>query len=117
MLDKLLAIVLAAIMSVAHASPMNVATPTDEYAIYQDGVVVCVELDTPLTEIRFGDPVVMRCLVFGIDEPYSLRWQSSKDTQTWTDLECTDPVYAFILDEENAGVYYRVVVHRKTGEE
>ena len=109
MLNKIFAIVLAAVLSVAYASP---ATPTDEYAVYQDGVFVCVELDTPLSEVRYGGTIVMRCIVYGIDGPYSLQWQSSKDTHIWLDLACTDPIYAFVLDKENANLYYRVVVHR-----
>jgi len=111
MISKILAMLLTAILTVSYAAPLIPATPTDEFAVYEDGVVVCVELDTPLSEIHYGNPVVLRCIVVGIDEPYTIQWQHSVDMNAWYDLPCNDEVYEFIMDHETAGTYYRVVIN------
>ena len=105
-MNTLLSLFLAIFIGVAVASP---ATQTDQlYA--EPSVLVSVELDTPIDEIRYGDQLVLRCVVDGIDEPYHIQWQYSEDKEGWFDIPCTDDVYKFVLDEQNAGLYYRVEI-------
>ena len=112
MLDKILAFVVAAVMSIAAAE--TPATPTDMYAAYNDGVVVCIEMDTPISEIRYGDTITLRCAVQGVHEPYTIQWQHSTDKKTWEDLPCNDNVYEFVLTKETAGTYYRAAVYTES---
>lgn len=117
MISRILAVIVAAIMSVASASTVSPATPTDQYAVYEDGVVVCVELDTPLDEIQYGNTIMLRCIVYGINKPYTIQWQHSIDLETWDDIQCNDDVYEFVMDETTAGTYYRVVIIRSDSRE
>ena len=99
---RLLSVFAAVIFGVAVASP---ATPTDA-----DTVTVCVEIDTPISEVRYGEPIVLQCVVNGMHVPYTIQWQSSADREVWNDVPCNEEVYEFILDEQNSKVFYRVAI-------
>lgn len=102
----IVSVILALILSFAVAEP---ATPTD---IANDmPVSVSVEIDTPIEQIAYGKPLTMSCVVHGLDGPYTVQWQFSPDKTVWFDLQCTDDVYRFVLNEQNAGYYYRVIIH------
>ena len=102
-MKRVMSLLLTLFLSFAVAAP---ATQTD----LEPAISVSIELDTPIEEIRYGSPVRLRCVVVGLEEPYHIQWQSSLDAEEWTELPCTEEVFEFILDEENADVYYRVVV-------
>lgn len=104
---KLLSFVMAMLVGVACASP---ATPTDLIPPLSS-VSVSVEIDTPADEIGFGKPVTLRCVVNGLDVPYSIQWQYSEDRQTWIDIPCNEECYMFVLDESTMHLLYRVVIH------
>ena len=106
MVNKIIAAIVAAILSFAAAEP---ATPTDVNANYA-GVSVCVEMDTPITEIQYGNVITLRCVVTGVEKPYRVQWQHSRDKTVWEDILCEEEVYEFVLAEDNAGTYYRVVI-------
>ena len=106
MVNKILSIIVAIAFGVASAATIpEPATPTDETVVF-----VCIELDTPLSQIKLGYPVSLRCIVDGMEEPYHIQWQHSYDKEEWADVSCEEEVYEFILTEENAGTYYRVIV-------
>lgn len=102
----LVSVLLSIILAFAVAEP---ATPTD---ISSDNayVSVSIEIDTPLECIRIGNPLVLRCVVNGIDAPYNIQWQYSADTEEWIDIPCNDEIYEFVLTRENVYLYYRVCV-------
>ena len=102
----LISILLSIILSLAVAEP---ATPTDIFP-EEPSVSVAIELDTPVSELRIGETVTLRCVVEGLDNPYFIQWQYSKDKEGWFDIPCYDELYEFILTEENGKLYYRVCV-------
>ena len=105
-MKRLIGMIMTVFLSFAVAAP---ATQTDLEAA-ETAISVSIELDTPMEEIQFGSPLRLRCVVIGLEEPYFYQWQYSRDLEEWINLPCTDEVFEFILDEENADVYYRVVV-------
>ena len=104
-MKRFIALILTLFLSFAVAAP---ATQTDLEA----DISVSIELDTPMEEIQLGSMVRFRCVVIGLEQPYFIQWQCSSDLEEWIDLPCTEEVYEFILDEENADMYYRVVVRK-----
>lgn len=120
-MNQILSMIAALVIGFASASSIP-ATVTDldwyeEEIIeeYDDPnvVFVCVEIDTPMSMIRIGNPIRLRCIIEGLDKPYGIQWQHSEDKIIWHDAPCRDEIYEFILDESNAGTYYRVVItHR-----
>ena len=105
-MKRAIAMILTLFLSFAVAAP---ATQTDLDPA-ETAISVFIELDTPLEKIRFGSLLRLRCVVIGLEEPFSYQWQYSWDLEEWLDLPCTEEVFEFILDEQNADVYYRVVV-------
>ena len=103
-MKRYLTAILALFLTFAVAAP---ATDTDLYPLE---IHVSVELDTPMEEIRIGEPIRLRCVVTGLEKPYQIQWQYSMDAEEWFDLPCTEEVFEFILDEKNADMFYRVVV-------
>ena len=77
---------------------------------------VYIRFDDPECVLRYGEPVRIRCVVDGVYEPYTIRWQYFDNQEqdgiapVWIDIDCTDDVYEFILTPENEEYYYRVVV-------
>lgn len=91
------------LLSLAVASP---ATPTDLEPV----VTVTIVEVTPRSEARFGKEFIYECVVDGPVENYEVQWQSSRDGIVWENIDCTDVIYSFILDEENNLLYHRVIV-------
>ena len=104
-MKRFIALILTLFLSFAVAAP---ATQTDLEA----DISVSIELDTPIEEIQIGSPLRLRCVVIGLEEPYFYQWQYSPDLEEWIDLPCTEEVFEFILDDENADMYYRVMVRK-----
>ena len=103
-----ISILLSIILSLAVAEP---ATPTDIFPEEQ-AVSVMIEIDTPVSKIRIGETITLRCVVTGYDGPYFIQWQYSEDKEVWIDIPCYEEIYEFILTEENEGLYYRVRISR-----
>lgn len=99
MIMRIVAFMLSMIFGITMLSPS-----------YQDGVSVYIELVTPVEELQYGQPVELECIVDGLDDPDVIRWQYLDEYGLWHDAGCGDFEYCFILDEENAQRYYRVVV-------
>ena len=77
-----------------------------------DDISARIEMVTPQEKLRYGDEVELRCIVEGEDpDECSIYWQylTGKDDY-WRGMECTGERCVFILTEENAGYYYRVLI-------
>lgn len=109
-MNRIISMLLAIFIGIAAAAPAP-ATPTD-FPMDDGSVSVCVELDTPMEEIQYGNTITLRCVVDGMEEPYFIQWQCSEDKEEWVDVPCHTDLYEFVLTEETAGIYYRVIVSR-----
>ena len=101
-----ISILLSIVLTLAVAEP---ATQTDILP-EEPGVSVTIEIDTPVSMIRIGERITLRCIVEGYDTPYFIQWQYSEDKEEWYDLPCYDEVYEFILTEENENLDDRVCI-------
>lgn len=81
---------------------------------HNDDVSIHIGIVEPEGTLRFGEPVKLKCYVDGLNEPYTVHWQHIKaiddNVPLWEDIGCTEDTYEFILTEENANEYYRVLV-------
>ena len=62
--------------------------------------------------LTFGDTVTLIAVLNGYDSlAYDLKWQSSPDNRSWTDVAGeTAASYTFTITEENYTNYWRVAV-------
>ena len=107
-MKRVFSAILTLFLAFAVAGP---ATQTDLEPL-ETNISVTIEMDTPMEEVRYGNPVRFRCVVSGLKKPYHIQWQYSHDTEDWFDLPCIAEVFEFILDEQNVDLYYRVVVRK-----
>ena len=98
------------ICSIGYADP---ATPTDLHSTLPPPPHVIIELwfevELPL---NIGDTVRIHGEVYGGEGQVLLyQWQYSIDKEEWFDIEdATEPIYEFIITEENAMYHYRLKV-------
>jgi len=107
-MKRVISTILTLFLAFAVAGP---ATQTD-LEPSERNISVTIEMDTPVEEIQYGNPIRFRCVVNGLEKPYHIQWQYSHDADDWLDLPCTDEIYEFILDEQNVDLYYRVVIRK-----
>lgn len=60
-------------------------------------------------ELYYGDTITLIARIEYQDN-YSIIWQCSSNGIDWTNINCTDTQYSFILSEENQFYYYRFVI-------
>ena len=93
--------------SIGYADP---ATPTDLRPPPPHVIIeLWFEVELPL---NIGDTVRIHSEVYGGEGQTLLyQWQYSIDDEEWFDIEdATEPIYEFIITEENAMYYYRLTV-------
>ena len=103
---------------------MNTGKTNKHLATFLVGAMLCVvvispvfhlqsvhiEMVTPTSELRYGEPVTLKCQMVEIPEPYAIQWQYDRGDGEWVDIDCREELYSFVLTEENADFAYRVVV-------
>ena len=91
---------------------------SEEEGLEEEIPVVVPETFTGSVEVElvnkgtlyYGDEIVLRAKVENANMPYELRWEVL-DGSEWKPIPGeTGAEYRFIVDEENAGLQYRVVV-------
>lgn len=92
--------------------PVVEEIPSEEPEEFIDrNVAVSIQLSPASGVLHYGDEVTLECTVHGVNEPYGISWEYSKDGEHFSPVGWHLPVYSYVMTKENAGYYYRVAVN------
>lgn len=92
--------------------PVAEEIPPEEPEEFSDrNVAVSIQISPASGVLHYGDEVTLECTVHGVNEPYGISWEYSKDGEHFSPVGWHLPVYSYVMTKENAEYYYRVAVN------